>query len=266
MSATAPRVNGHSRSRTAPPRAVPVPEPTGPRSLDEALFAFQKQAPKLARDAEGQVQNRSYRYVTLDALLDAIVPLLIEHELVWRTWPTSDNQGQPALRYRMTHVPSGDFDEEVMPLMCAKPDPQGQGSALTYARRYALLAYLNLAPGDDDDGLAASTGRPPVDRYADVQVPTLDSPEHNPAPPRPVAAAAKPSERPATAKQRSLIWARAQAIELTAEELANILKVAGGEEATTWQPGAAERWSKRALERLPARLVDVVLAAIQAKS
>jgi hypothetical protein len=37
----------------------------------------------------------------------------------------------------------------------AKQDPQGYGSALTYARRYSLLAACGMAP-EDDDGNAAS--------------------------------------------------------------------------------------------------------------
>lgn len=37
----------------------------------------------------------------------------------------------------------------------AKQDPQGYGSALTYARRYSLMATCGIAP-EDDDGNAAS--------------------------------------------------------------------------------------------------------------
>jgi hypothetical protein len=46
----------------------------------------------------------------------------------------------------------------------AKQDPQGYGSALTYARRYSLLAATGLAP-EDDDGNAGSrrTETPQID-------------------------------------------------------------------------------------------------------
>jgi hypothetical protein len=40
-----------------------------------------------------------------------------------------------------------------------KLDPQGFGSALTYCRRYSLLAAMGLAP-EDDDGQAASKAAP----------------------------------------------------------------------------------------------------------
>jgi hypothetical protein len=50
----------------------------------------------------------------------------------------------------MLHVPA------------AKQDPQGYGSALTYARRYSLLTASGLSP-DDDDGVAASRPAPQID-------------------------------------------------------------------------------------------------------
>jgi hypothetical protein len=47
------------------------------------------------------------------------------------------------LRCGKLHVPAG------------KQDPQGYGSALSYARRYSLMAACGIAP-EDDDGNAAS--------------------------------------------------------------------------------------------------------------
>ncbi len=43
------------------------------------------------------------------------------------------------------HVPAG------------KQDPQGYGSALTYARRYSLMAACGIAPEDDDGNAASQT-------------------------------------------------------------------------------------------------------------
>ena len=44
-----------------------------------------------------------------------------------------------------------------MPL-CIVSDPQKQGSALTYARRYGLCAAFGLVGEDDDDGEQAAKG------------------------------------------------------------------------------------------------------------
>ncbi|MFP3859259.1 MAG: ERF family protein [Bacteroidales bacterium] len=45
---------------------------------------------------------------------------------------------------------SGQWIKSFMPVMAVKMDPQGIGSALTYARRYALAAMVGVCPEDDD--------------------------------------------------------------------------------------------------------------------
>lgn len=42
----------------------------------------------------------------------------------------------------------------------SKQDPQGYGSALTYARRYALMSACGIAPEDDDGNAATNTRQP----------------------------------------------------------------------------------------------------------
>ena len=43
----------------------------------------------------------------------------------------------------------------------SKQDPQGYGSALTYARRYSLMAACGIAPEDDDGNAASNKSKPP---------------------------------------------------------------------------------------------------------
>jgi len=123
------------------------------QTLLEALLTFQEKAPTLQRDATNPHFNN--RYVSLDGLTQAITPVLTTCHLVWTTMPCRDRSGAPALHYELAHVPSKEKLEGTMPLMLAKDDPQGQGSALTYARRYAISAVLGLS-AEDDDGNAAS--------------------------------------------------------------------------------------------------------------
>jgi len=54
---------------------------------------------------------------------------------------------------------SGQFMSSVVEVQPTKTDPQGFGSAMTYARRYGLMAIAGIAP-DDDDGNAASNTKP----------------------------------------------------------------------------------------------------------
>jgi hypothetical protein len=54
-----------------------------------------------------------------------------------------------------------------------KHDAQGYGSALTYARRYSLMAACGIAP-EDDDGQATSKRTPaPVAGYGEFEASTL---------------------------------------------------------------------------------------------
>lgn len=56
------------------------------------------------------------------------------------------------------HESGETFSAGKLHVPAAKQDPQGYGSALTYARRYSLMAACGIAP-EDDDGNAASVGK-----------------------------------------------------------------------------------------------------------
>ena len=138
--------------------------------LSEAMAAFHAEADKLrlGKDRTGQVGNQKTKYLSLDKLTDETRPALLRHGLVWQTFPSALD-GKPALRYRLTHVATGDFLEDTMLLMLEKSNSQGQASALTYSRRYARLAVLDLVADDDDDGAAASDTRLMVSRLLDSE-------------------------------------------------------------------------------------------------
>ncbi len=56
---------------------------------------------------------------------------------------------------------SGQWMRDTLPLKPSKSDPQGIGSAITYARRYALAAIVGVAQIDDD--AEAAMGRKQVE-------------------------------------------------------------------------------------------------------
>lgn len=152
-------------------------------TLAQALLAFQAEAPALQKNKI----NPAFRakYLTLDAMLEQVLPVLNKHGLVVVQRPTILAEGTPGLRTRIIHAPSGECEEDVMPLLLAKQDPQGLGSAITYARRYSLMAMLGLAADEDDDGNKASGGQGP--RFAPAMQPAAkQEPKPN--------AAAKPSK------------------------------------------------------------------------
>lgn len=131
------------------------------KTLAEALVAFQADAPKIALDAE----NPHFRskFPSLAGVMDTVRPALAKQSLGLMQLP-SVVEGQPALTTRLVHGPSGESVESTMLLLPAKSDPQGQGSALTYARRYAVLGLLGLVGDEDDDGNAASAPAAKVEK------------------------------------------------------------------------------------------------------
>lgn len=124
------------------------------KTLLTALLAVQQASPTLPKDAT----NPHFRskYTPLDTIVEHIGPILNQHGLVWMTMPCRDEHGDPALKYTLAHAGTGDTLEGTMPLLLTKADPQGMGSAITYARRYSLCAVLNLVADEDDDGNAGS--------------------------------------------------------------------------------------------------------------
>lgn len=92
------------------------------------------------------------KYVPLDAVLDAIAEPLRNNGIAILQ-PTTIQDARTVLVTRLVHE-SGEWIEGRYPVHPVKADPQGEGSALTYARRYALMALVGIAP-EDDDGNAA---------------------------------------------------------------------------------------------------------------
>jgi len=139
------------------------PAPTSGSPLADALVRFQDKVPKLGLDSEANITaSRKYKYISLAKLMEVVRPVLNECGLAVIQKPSmvfgTNGEMIPALRTKILHV-SGEYEEEVMPLMLDKNDPQGQGSAITYARRYALMSFLGLVADEDDDGLAATPRR-----------------------------------------------------------------------------------------------------------
>jgi ERF superfamily len=143
---------------------MPAEAVAAPGTLSAALLAVQGDVGGLGLtpDGTGQVgSSRFYKYLTLDRLLRAVRPLLTRNGLIWQTFPTT-LEGKPALRYTLLHGPSCEAVSDTMLLMMDKETSQAQGSALTYAKRHALLSVLGLTVEADDDGREASQPERPA--------------------------------------------------------------------------------------------------------
>jgi len=118
------------------------------------------------KDPERKSENPFFKshYADLKAVSDACRGLLSQNGLaVMQYAGVIPGQGA-ALVTTLAHV-SGEWQEGALPLSPTKDDPQSQGSALTYARRYSLAAMIGLAPADDDDDdEGAMPSRPTANR------------------------------------------------------------------------------------------------------
>lgn len=117
------------------------------------------QEAKVATKAGGEYR---YAYADIGVTLEAVRPVLAKHGLAVAQnpsteWPESGGAVMVHVETWVVHG-SGQWMRGVLSLRPAGSDPQSIGSAITYARRYALLAMLGVAT-EDDDGKRASARR-----------------------------------------------------------------------------------------------------------
>ena len=124
-------------------------------TLAEALVAAQADMPAVERDATNPHFKSSF--TSLGHLLAKARPVLNKHGLSIVQLPSLSQDGRPTLRTTILHT-SGESIEADAPLLLPKNDPQGQGSAITYMRRYSLASALGISDQEDDDGNAGTAG------------------------------------------------------------------------------------------------------------
>ena len=98
------------------------------------------------------------KYAALPDVVQSASPVLAKHGLAVSQFITHDESGGDALLTYLLHQ-SGQFMAYSMKLHMVKDDPQAQGSAVTYARRYSYMSVLGLVADDDDDGNSATKAK-----------------------------------------------------------------------------------------------------------
>jgi hypothetical protein len=93
------------------------------------------------------------KYADIGAVIDAIKPALIRHGLFFTQHPQPSEDGV-TVETVLHHASGESLSLGSLYLPANKRDAQGFGSALTYARRYALQTAFGV-PTEDDDGNAA---------------------------------------------------------------------------------------------------------------
>jgi hypothetical protein len=136
--------------------------------LAPALVALQADLTPVAKSATNPFFKSSY--APLPEVMEAVQPLLAKHKLAISQF-LSNIEGQSAMRTILLHE-SGQYIEDIQPLLLVKQDPQSQGSATTYARRYGVMSVLGVVADEDDDGNRASKATQKVERTANTDLST----------------------------------------------------------------------------------------------
>lgn len=116
--------------------------------IAKALLAFQSEATGVVKDSKNP--HFKNRYASLEAVVDEARPVLQRVGISWMQAPGKITDGNIGMTTLLMHAESGQWISSDMEIPLGKQDPQGAGSALTYAQRYALMASLGLPPVDDD--------------------------------------------------------------------------------------------------------------------
>lgn len=150
--------------------------PPAESKLTAALAAFLGEVRDPALD--GVNPHFRSKYATLPGVLQTVRPLLAKHRLAVVQAPDLLD-GRLVLKTRLLHA-EGEVIETALPLPEATT-MQAMGSAITYARRYALTALLGICGDEDDDGNSASQVKPAPRTAAKMATP---APAAETTPPR----------------------------------------------------------------------------------
>lgn len=118
------------------------------KNISAALFKFQGKVEGVHKSS-----NNSHfraRYANLETVVDTARPALQGAGIVFTQSAGKIVDGAIEMTTMLIHAESGEWMRSTMEIPLGKRDPQGAGSAQTYAQRYSLMAILGLPPTDDD--------------------------------------------------------------------------------------------------------------------
>lgn len=128
-------------------------------AIAAAMHSVQGAVSGVAKDSKNPHFKNTY--ASLEAVVEAIRQPCQDAGLVVIQAPGEIANGCVSVTTMLAHAKSGEWIRTTAQLPMAKIDPQGAGSALTYAERYSLMAMFNLPPVDDDaEGATSRTQAP----------------------------------------------------------------------------------------------------------
>jgi hypothetical protein len=114
------------------------------QNLTQGLAKFHAMVGRISKDAKNPFFKSNY--ASLPHIITEVAEPLEKAGLILSQFPNGDG-----LTTMLIHAESGEFISATYTLQVVRQnDPQAQGSAISYARRYAITSVLNLAISDDD--------------------------------------------------------------------------------------------------------------------
>ena len=127
----------------------------------ETIIELSKAFAKMQMELEQPLKNANNpffksKYVPLENVVDSITQAANKHGLSFTQFPSSDENGNVTVGTMVMHESGEWIEYDPICLKPVKNDPQAVGSAITYAKRYALSAIFGITSDNDDDGNEAT--------------------------------------------------------------------------------------------------------------
>jgi hypothetical protein len=117
--------------------------------LAKAMILVQEMIEPASKD--GQNASTDSNYATLNSVVHVSKAAMLKFG-IWHTqYPVPAKPGHLGLVTKIVHSESGQWQASLIVMPLPQNDPQGYGSAITYARRYGLSALVGIITENDDD-------------------------------------------------------------------------------------------------------------------
>lgn len=140
------------------------------KQISTALVKAQKEfAPALKSSINPHFKSK---YVGLDGCVEAVIDAL-NNNGIFLTQETCMCGDGVIVETRFIHESGESIGMGKLHVPASKQDSQGYGSALTYARRYSLMAACGIAPEDDDGNKATASPIQFIDSFQAENISSL---------------------------------------------------------------------------------------------
>jgi hypothetical protein len=128
------------------------------KKLAAALAKAQLSFEQIKKDKTVRVRTKTggeytFSYAPLESIICAVRPALAANNL-FITQALTSIDGNDFIETTLVHA-SGEFLQNLVPVLVQEQGPQAYGSAITYARRYGVTTLLCIVAEDDDDANGA---------------------------------------------------------------------------------------------------------------